>query len=81
MTTRRRNWSVGQDSVKTLFNDVVVPRVDSIQEDFTGNLWIFSLGKERRIFKFSPELTLLEHFRIESPREISKILDNGLRCF
>ena len=50
----------------------MVPRVDSIKEDFNGNLWIFSLGKERRIFKFSPELTLLEHYRIDSPREISK---------
>lgn len=41
------------------------------------------MGKERRIFKFSPELTLLDHFRIESPREISnrKILKNFKGAF
>lgn len=50
---------------------LVIPRVDAIKEDFTGAIWVFCLGKERRIFKFSPELTLLEHFKIDSPREIS----------
>ena len=55
-----------------LFNcGLVIPRVDAIKEDFTGCIWVFCLGKERRIFKFSPELTLLEHFKIDSPREIS----------
>lgn len=49
----------------------MIPRVDAIKEDFEGNIWVFCLGKERRIFKFSPELTMLEHFKIDSPREIS----------
>lgn len=50
---------------------LVIPRVDAIKEDFVGCIWVFCLGKERRIFKFSPELTMLEHFKIDSPREIS----------
>ena len=49
----------------------MIPRVDAIKEDHTGEIWVFCLGKERRIFKFSPELTLLEHYKIDSPREIS----------
>jgi len=49
----------------------VIPRVDAIKEDFLGCIWVFCLGKERRIFKFSPELTLLDHFKIDSAREIS----------
>ena len=49
----------------------MIPRVDAIKEDMYGSIWVFCLGKERRIFKFSPELTLLEHYKIDSPREIS----------
>lgn len=50
---------------------LVIPRVDAIKEDHTGSIWVFCLGKERRIFQFSPELTLQQHYKIDSPREIS----------
>lgn len=53
-----------------------VPRVDSIQEDKSGSIWVFSFGNERKIFEFSPQLTLLNSYFIDSPRAICKILIN-----
>lgn len=50
-----------------------IPRVDSIQEDANGSIWVFSFGKEKKIFEFSPKLTLLTHYPIESRRDISKL--------
>ena len=49
-----------------------IPRVDSIREDANGSIWVFSFGKEKKIFEFSPKLTMLTHYPIESRRDISK---------
>lgn len=51
-----------------------IPKVDSIQEDANGSIWVFSFGKEKKIFEFSPKLTLLTHYSIESERDISKLI-------
>lgn len=52
-----------------------IPRVDSIKEDANGIIWVFSFGKEKKIFEFSPKLTLLTHYCIDSDRDISRLLD------
>ena len=54
---------------------LAIPRVDSIQEDANGILWVFSFGREKKIFEFSPKLTLLTHYCIESDRDISKRIE------
>lgn len=55
-----------------------IPRVDSIKEDAHGSLWVFSFGKEKKIFEFSPKLTLITHYPIESRRDISKFYSSNM---